>query len=281
MSDKPGRAPSGIAPEHQASAVDFLTRGYQFGEQMDLIPPQNATWAPSEPNPIESYFDGHKEGPGLWKWRHYFDVYHRHFSRFVGRDITVVEIGVFCGGSLGMWKYYFGPRCKIFGIDVMENCRTFEGGQVKILIGDQSDQAFLDRVKSIAPVVDIIIDDGSHWYEHQIASFEGLFPHLAPGGVYLCEDIYMSHNPFQDYINGVTHRLNAMSTVPKPGLSDHHDGMLTNAVQREVHSIHQYPYVTVIEKRHKAMTEFSAPRRGTEWMNRDEWVRRSVEKTLY
>src|SRR5437868_5558043 len=55
-------------------------------------------------NPLQSYFDAYKEGPGIWKWMHYFDIYQRHFSKFVGREVHVLEVGIYSGGSLAMWK---------------------------------------------------------------------------------------------------------------------------------------------------------------------------------
>src|SRR5450432_1099775 len=69
-------------------------------------------------NPLQSYFDGITEGPGVWKWRHYFEIYHRHLHKFVGRDVTVVEVGVYSGGSLPMWRNYFGNGCRIHGVDI-------------------------------------------------------------------------------------------------------------------------------------------------------------------
>src|SRR6476620_11382860 len=64
-------------------------------------------------NPLREYFDAYTEGPGIWKWSHYFDLYHRHFGKFVGRNVNVLEIGIFSGGSLGMWKDYFGSGCRV------------------------------------------------------------------------------------------------------------------------------------------------------------------------
>src|SRR4051812_44526614 len=56
----------------------------------------------SMPNPLRAFFDARREGPGIWKWTHYFDIYHRHFARFVGREVHVLEIGIYSGGSLEM-----------------------------------------------------------------------------------------------------------------------------------------------------------------------------------
>src|SRR5215470_2208525 len=73
-------------------------------------------------NPLEEYFDAVTEGPGVWKWRHYFPIYHRHLSKFVGRAVHVVEIGVYSGGSLAMWRSYFGDDCRIYGVDIDPAC---------------------------------------------------------------------------------------------------------------------------------------------------------------
>src|SRR5262245_59659947 len=51
---------------------------------------------PNEPpNALREYFECHRNGRGIWKWMHYFDIYHRHLSKFVGREVHIVEIGIF------------------------------------------------------------------------------------------------------------------------------------------------------------------------------------------
>ena len=55
----------------------------------------------SKTNPLETYFRAN-QGRLIHKWMHYFDIYDRHFSRFRGRPIVVLEFGVFHGGSLQM-----------------------------------------------------------------------------------------------------------------------------------------------------------------------------------
>jgi hypothetical protein len=59
-------------------------------------------------NPLRRFFEAHKRGHGIWKWNHYFEIYHRHFSKFRGREVHILEIGIYSGGSLEMWKDYFG-----------------------------------------------------------------------------------------------------------------------------------------------------------------------------
>ena len=42
--------------------------------------------------------------------------------------------------------------------------------------------------------IDLVIDDASHVYEPTLASFETLFPHLRPGGLYIIEDWQWSYS---------------------------------------------------------------------------------------
>jgi tetratricopeptide (TPR) repeat protein len=66
-------------------------------------------------------------------------------------------------------------------------CRAHAQERVKIEIGSQDDPELLDRLCADgAP--SIVIDDGSHTTAHRIATFEYLFPRLAPGGIYVIED---------------------------------------------------------------------------------------------
>src|SRR3989344_1191002 len=74
---------------------------------------------------LEKYFDSNTKNL-MHKWMHYFDIYDRHFSRFPGTDVHLLEIGVSQGGSLQMWKGYFGPRAVIYGADINPNCKALE-----------------------------------------------------------------------------------------------------------------------------------------------------------
>ena len=62
-----------------------------------------------------SDFLSHQGRPAL-KWKHYFPIYERHFARYVNRPVTMIEIGCGEGGSLQLWKKYFGPNARIIGI---------------------------------------------------------------------------------------------------------------------------------------------------------------------
>lgn len=88
--------------------------------------------APDQTNPLRLYFDEHTTGPGIWKWRHYFEVYDRHLGRFRDRPVRVLEIGIYSGGSLQMWRNYFGPGCEIYGIDIESACKAYENESVRV-----------------------------------------------------------------------------------------------------------------------------------------------------
>ncbi len=99
-------------------------RGYLYASR--LPPPKRIPAGARAKGTLEEYFDAYTEGPGIWKWRHYFDIYERHLGKFVGREVHVVEVGVFSGGSLGMWKHYFGEQCCVYGINIAPECRAYE-----------------------------------------------------------------------------------------------------------------------------------------------------------
>jgi hypothetical protein len=218
------------------------------------------------PNPLRAFFDSHREGPGIWKWNHYFDVYHRHFSRFRGRNVCVLEIGIYSGGSLGMWRHYFGPGCQIYGVDIEPACKAYETDSVNVFIGDQADRNFWKHFKQEVGAIDIVIDDGGHLPEQQIVTFEELISHVRPGGVYLCEDLHGTLNPFASYMSGFAMNLNA-SDQQENNVNDDERRFVfgTTPFQSAVRSVHFYPYLTVVERTDAPVSELVAPKHGTQW----------------
>jgi hypothetical protein len=211
-------------------------------------------------NPLWDYFCNHKEGHGIWKWEHYFEVYHRHFNKFIGKKVNVLEIGIYSGGSLEMWHSYFGEKSHVFGVDIEQACKTYENDHVSVFIGDQADRRFWSTFKKSVECVDLLIDDGGHTPEQQQVTLEEMLPHLSPGGVYLCEDIHGSFNRFADFAANLVRGLNRIEIIA---------GSLQQSrvspFQSSIHSIHFYPYVMVIEKHCVPRTKLSGPKHGTEW----------------
>jgi hypothetical protein len=211
-------------------------------------------------NPLSAYFDSRTEGRGIWKWQHYFDIYHRHFQKFVGKEVRVVEVGIYSGGSLDMWKAYFGPECTVYGVDIEEACKAYEGERTKIFIGDQGDRRFWRDFRKQVPQIDILIDDGGHLPEQQIVTLEETLPYMRNGGVYLCEDVVGMHNQFAAYVHGLATALNAF-VLENPTKSR----VLPSSLQRSIGSVHLYPFVVAVEKVDHPIDELLAPKHGTEW----------------
>jgi hypothetical protein len=200
-------------------------------------------------NPLAEYFFNNP-GRLVKKWHHYFDIYHRHFEAFRGCSPVVLEIGVLQGGSLEMWKHYFGPGALIVGVDIDPRCLSFQDASTTILIGDQGDRRFLAEVRERVPRLDIVIDDGGHTMTQQITTFEELYPHLQPHGVYLCEDVHTSYYPkyggglrkdgtFLEYTKALIDRLHAWHPI----------GLEVDAFTRTTNALHFYDSVVVVEKR--------------------------------
>jgi hypothetical protein len=72
----------------------------------------------------------------------YFDIYDDLFSRYRNKNITFVEIGILGGGSLFMWRDFFGPEARIIGVDLNPSAKKWEGEGFEIFIGSQSDEKF-------------------------------------------------------------------------------------------------------------------------------------------
>ena len=72
----------------------------------------------------------------------YFHAYEEMFGKYVDKKITFVEIGVLQGGSLFMWKEYFGKNARIIGVDLHPNAKELEKHGFEIFIGSQSDKSF-------------------------------------------------------------------------------------------------------------------------------------------
>jgi len=202
-------------------------------------------------NDLEKYF---YNNPGrlINKWSNYFEIYDRHFAPFRGKEIVVLEIGVFCGGSLQMWKNYFGPKAKLYGIDIDPRCKEFEEENIEIFIGSQSDPNFLTKLKTKIPKIDILIDDGGHTMNQMRVSFDHLFDHVKPNGVYLCEDThccyylwhgggYKRSGSFIEYTKNIVDSLHAWHSQQKSFSID--------KFTETVHSIHFYDSIVLIEKR--------------------------------
>ena len=200
---------------------------------------------------FEKIFQEHK-GNIIHKWQHYFEIYERHFQRYKNKKVVILEIGVYRGGSLEMWRKFFGPQCEIIGVDINPLCKRFEDEKTKIFIGSQDDREFLRELKSEISKVDILIDDGGHMMDQLKITFEELYDCVAEDGVYLVEDLhtcywpayeggYKRKNSFIEYCKDLVDQLNAWHSQQKH--------FKRTSFTAATHSMHFYDSVVVFEKR--------------------------------
>ena len=136
-------------------------------------------------NPLEQLGAKYLPTKRLHNYLPYYWMHFRDIRTEVGK---VLEIGVQTDRSIRMWEEFF-PNATIYGLDIDPACEQLAGGRCEIFIGDQSDHSVLRRVVDRAGGhFDIVIDDGSHRVEHQLASFDYLFPTLSDHGIYAVED---------------------------------------------------------------------------------------------
>jgi hypothetical protein len=157
---------------------------------------EKVTVSAATDTPENELFDIFSADTNVHKWHHYFDIYVKHFEAYRNRPIRMLEIGVFRGGSLRMWKEYFHPDSTIVGIDIDKSCKDHEIADKKVFvrIGSQADPKFLAEVNEEFGPFDIILDDGSHKTHDQNISFGALFrAALTVGGCYMVEDVHTNY----------------------------------------------------------------------------------------
>lgn len=123
----------------------------------------------------------------------YFDVYDLLFNAFRGKKITFLEVGVLNGGSLFMWREYFGSNARIIGVDLNPLAKRWEDFGFEIFIGDQSDLNFWINLINQVGTVDIVLDDGGHTYLQQIITVKSLIDYINEDGLIVVEDTHTSY----------------------------------------------------------------------------------------
>ena len=196
-------------------------------------------------------------GKRLHKWMHYFDIYERHFERFRCKSPVILEVGVFGGGSLAMWKEYFGPGARIVGLDIDPSCKVHEAEGIEVFIGSQDDPHVLDAIVAKYPSIDIVLDDGSHIMKHMVATFEYMYPKISPHGCYMVEDTHTCY--WDDYDGGVKREGSFMELV-KDRLDDINafhakDAIPITAFTKSTQSISVYDSVVVFERKPQGLRQ--------------------------
>lgn len=176
-----------------SESIKAPLRGFLSREQRLFLKKVVSPLYRRDPSQLARLFGTDKEGV-----HHYGQHYQRHFGALRQQRLNILEIGIggysdpkAGGESLRMWKAYF-PKSRIYGVDTHDKSYHDEA-RITTFRGSQSDADFLRSVAEQIGTVDIIIDDGSHFNDHVIATFRVLFPLLAPRGIYVVEDTQTSY----------------------------------------------------------------------------------------
>jgi hypothetical protein len=152
----------------------------------------------------------------------YFPIYQRLFERYHGvPDFVFVEVGVMDGGSLVMWREFFGPSARIIGIDFKPAAEKMRGDGFEIFIGDQGSSKFWEKFYHEVGDVDVLVDDGGHTNRQQIVTVDSALDHIRDGGMIVVEDVVTSYlkqwgNPsrysFMNYAKRVADKIQSRAS---------------------------------------------------------------------
>ncbi len=182
------------------------------------------------------------------KWSNYFEIYEKLFKKFKNKKITLVEVGIADGGSLFMWRNYFGKKAKIIGVELNPEAKKLEKNGFKICIGDQSNPVFWKNFYKKFGKIDILIDDGGHTNLQQITTLMESINHINYGGMIVVEDTHTSFmknkgfkNPskfsFINFTSSLIESLHRRNPMIKKNL---------NYFSKIINSIEYFDSITVI-----------------------------------
>lgn len=178
-----------------------LFRSATLDERPDWFPAREARVTVTEPDGSEHPFTVPADLLESWDlakaaagFRFATDkVYHHGYlssylriAKQIGPAARVCELGVWRGGSLGMWQALF-PEGLIAGVDHDPDA-TWPPGTARV-VASQDDEALPAMLRETSPGgFDLIVDDASHDGNLTRRSWELLWPLVAPGGFYVVED---------------------------------------------------------------------------------------------
>ena len=123
----------------------------------------------------------------------FFDeVYQNIFLPLKDSTKKFVELGVYEGGSINIWKNFF-ENSQIIGLDssfTSTNIRDLD--RISLV---EVNSAIKDNLENFAEQhtdIDIFMDDGSHVMRDQQMTLGVLFKSIKPGGIYILEDLHTS-----------------------------------------------------------------------------------------
>jgi len=144
-----------------------------------------------------SYGDGHGDKGTAHT---YIPEYEKLFRSYRDKKVNFLEIGIAFGESLELWYEYFS-KAKIYGIDIWDKeiGPYLNDKRFNIHIVDATKEESLDLLEGVK--FDIIIDDGSHRYEDQVATFNLFKDKMNEGGIFIIEDVDCLDTKREEFTN--------------------------------------------------------------------------------
>jgi hypothetical protein len=180
----------------------FTNGPSQRSEKIVAEPDNAGNNAPSQSESLDSI--GVRYGTDKSSIRHdYLHLYENFLGNLRYEPLSLLELGVLEGASLSMWAEYF-PNARIVGVDIAPMIYRHPNRRVTIEIADQSNVGDLVTLGRTYGPIDLVIDDGSHIWDHQITSLRYLLPFIRSGGYYILEDIDTSYGTYIEQYRGTS-----------------------------------------------------------------------------
>ena len=173
----------------------------------------NKSWKPSP------FFGGYTELDALGtqmktdkchEGHNFLSKYEFFLHSWRDKKFCLMELGVFNGSSLMMWSRYFA-QAKCIGVDIEARCRAYAGGNREVVIADLGEEENLLQLAKMEP--DVVIDDASHLWSHQIKALIYLWPVLPHGGIYICEDIHTAY--YSEYDDAIMSGYDFLAAIAR------------------------------------------------------------------
>lgn len=180
----------------------------------------------------------------------YTEIYEEYLGPLRGLPITLLEIGVASGASIRMWRDYF-PKGQIVGVD-HNTAYLYDFGE-KLINEDNSDRISLLEIEAtdleqwklkLHRDLDVVIEDGGHFSTQIIGGFEGTWPWLKSGGLYIIEDIHAIYH----YDGGMNFFPWLQNKMHKE-LNEHGEPQSGKRFSGDIEFIHLYKSLAIIKKR--------------------------------
>jgi hypothetical protein len=179
-------------PEFVKDLENVLIENYQAIPKNDVVTVD-----------IEQSQTASKTDPETGRWSSYQSHYNRILAPWRNQSISMLEIGEQNAQSLEEWARYFVNAQKIVGCDINPSLEkiNYDDPRIHTVIGNINHPEIYQKIHTICPGFDLIVDAGSHKSVDILLSFAIYFRFLKPGGVYIVEDTYTQYD--ENYGGGV------------------------------------------------------------------------------